>query len=102
MNRISLTRASLSVLAISYTAVLSGCAADPQPVSTTTTQGVNAIHQTREAMKEDVKTITQSAKDRVAAEKEGVKQGVEQMKTEGEAIKKDVQEIKQILLETGK
>lgn len=102
MNRISLTRVSLSIAAFSCTTVLSGCAADPQPVSTTTTQGINAVHQTREAMKEDAKILTQGAKDRVAAEKGAAKQGVDQIKAEGEAIKKDVQEIKQILQDTGK
>ena len=85
-----------------------GCVTDPQTGQTTSSEGVKTIRQTREAAKEDVRTITTGTRERVQTEKDAAKQAVtgtheavkqtgQEIKTEGEAIKQDTKEMKQMI-----
>lgn len=102
-----------TLLVVGGLGITLGCVADRQAAQHTQTDGVNAVRQTREAVKEDVRTITQGTKERIQTEKEAAKQSVtgtketlkqttEEFKKEGAAIKQDVEELKQILQEPAK
>ncbi|MFO0773473.1 MAG: hypothetical protein U0172_02250 [Nitrospiraceae bacterium] len=91
-------RVLLSAMLVCGMAALYGCASDPaQPASTTTQQGVQTIRQTRENIKDSVRTISQTGQNEATAEKNAAMKSVEDLKAEGEAIKRDAAEIKQIL-----
>lgn len=88
----------LGAMVVTGMAALYGCATDgTQPAATTPQEGIQTIRQTREAIKENARALSQSTKDQASTEKGAVLQSVEDLKAEGEAIKKDAAEIKDII-----
>lgn len=88
----------LGAMVVTGAAMLYGCATDSgQPVTKTPQEGIQTIRQTRETIKENARSLSQSTKDQASTEKGAVMQSVEDLKAEGQAIKKDAAEIKEIL-----